>query len=195
MITVPPGPWFNVKMLSYQYRKSHRGDKTVVRSSYLHNGISYAGKMLFLYWITPWWPCTPICGASNYKVRYLCSYGTGAWMSKFVQRFRRMLLIQHWREFKINYLSFEYIWIHMPWRWKPSIASTKTFIVLGLDAGIYWIDYFPGWTFYGMCKQSQYTLFSMSNKALSNMSTYCVHNQSLITLVKTFVGQQFSYQH
>ena len=44
------GPWFNIKM-SYQYRKSHCGDKTVVRSSYLHNGISYTGKMSSLYWI------------------------------------------------------------------------------------------------------------------------------------------------
>ena len=48
-----PGPWFNIKMSSYQYRKSHYGDKTVVRSSYLHNGISYAGKMSSLYWISP----------------------------------------------------------------------------------------------------------------------------------------------
>ena len=39
-----PGPWFNMKMSSYQYRKSHCGDKTVVRSSYLHNGISYTCK-------------------------------------------------------------------------------------------------------------------------------------------------------
>ena len=38
------GLWFNIKMLSYQYRKSHCGDKTVVRSSYLHNGIYYTGK-------------------------------------------------------------------------------------------------------------------------------------------------------
>ena len=45
------GPWFNIKMSSYQYRKSHCGDKTVVRSSYLHNGISYTGKMSYLYWI------------------------------------------------------------------------------------------------------------------------------------------------
>ena len=45
------GPWFNIKMSSYQYRKSHCGDKTVVRSSYLHNGISYTGKMASLYWI------------------------------------------------------------------------------------------------------------------------------------------------
>ena len=35
-----PGPWFNIKMPSYQSRKSHYGDKTVIRSSYLHNGIS-----------------------------------------------------------------------------------------------------------------------------------------------------------
>ena len=46
-----PGPWFNITMSSYQYRKSHCGDKTVVRSSYLHNGICYTGKMTSLYWI------------------------------------------------------------------------------------------------------------------------------------------------
>ena len=38
-------------MPSYQYRKSHCRDKTVVRSSYLHNGNSYTGKMTSLYWI------------------------------------------------------------------------------------------------------------------------------------------------
>ena len=46
-----PGPWFNIKT-SYKYRKSHCRDKTVVRSSYLHNGISHTGKMS-LYWISP----------------------------------------------------------------------------------------------------------------------------------------------
>ena len=48
-----PGPRFNIKMSSYQYRKSHCGDKTVVRLSYLHNGISYTGKMTSLYWFSP----------------------------------------------------------------------------------------------------------------------------------------------
>ena len=38
-------------MSSYQYRKFHCGDKTVVRSSYLHNGISYTGKVTSIYWI------------------------------------------------------------------------------------------------------------------------------------------------
>ena len=46
-----PGPWFNIKMSSHQYRKSHCGDKTILRPSYLHNGISYTGKMTSLYWI------------------------------------------------------------------------------------------------------------------------------------------------
>ena len=50
-VTKKSGPRFNIKMSSYQYRKSHCGDKTVVRSSYLHNGISYTGKMSSLYWI------------------------------------------------------------------------------------------------------------------------------------------------
>ena len=47
------GSWFNIKMSSYQYGKSHCGDKTVVRSSYLHNGISYTGEMASLYWFSP----------------------------------------------------------------------------------------------------------------------------------------------
>ena len=49
--SMEPGPRFNIKMSSYQYRKSHCGDKTVVRSSYLQNGISYTGKTTSLYWI------------------------------------------------------------------------------------------------------------------------------------------------
>ena len=32
-------------MPSCQYRKSHCGDKTILRPSYLHNGISYTGKL------------------------------------------------------------------------------------------------------------------------------------------------------
>ena len=45
------GCWFNIKMSSYQFRKSHYGDKTILRPSYLHNGISYTGKTTSLYWI------------------------------------------------------------------------------------------------------------------------------------------------
>ena len=47
-----PGPWFNINVQSFQYRRSHCGDKTI-RSSYLHNGISITGKMALLYWANP----------------------------------------------------------------------------------------------------------------------------------------------
>ena len=46
-----PGPWFNIKMSSYQYRKSHCGDKTVIISYYIHYGISCNNKMASLFWI------------------------------------------------------------------------------------------------------------------------------------------------
>ena len=46
-----PRGWINIKMSSNQYRKSHCGDKTILRPSYLHNGISYTDKTTFLYWI------------------------------------------------------------------------------------------------------------------------------------------------
>ena len=48
-----PTTWgrFNIKIPPYPYRKSHCGDKTILRPSYLHNGISYTGKMTSLYWI------------------------------------------------------------------------------------------------------------------------------------------------
>ena len=41
-----PGPRFNMKMTSYQYRKSHCVDKTILRPSYLHNGISYTSYVV-----------------------------------------------------------------------------------------------------------------------------------------------------
>ena len=66
-----PGPWFNIKMLSYQYRKSHCGDKTILRPSYLHNGISYTGKMVSLYWIR----ALVICKFPNSLCAIFCEYG------------------------------------------------------------------------------------------------------------------------
>ena len=51
IMIIKTGPQFNIKTTSYQYRKSHCGDKTILRPSYLHNGISYTGKMTSLYWI------------------------------------------------------------------------------------------------------------------------------------------------
>ena len=49
--SLKPGARFNIETSCYEYRISHCGDKTVVRSSHLHNGISYTGKMTSVYWI------------------------------------------------------------------------------------------------------------------------------------------------
>ena len=46
-----PSGCLNSKLPLCQCRKSHCGDKTVIRLSYLHNGISFSGKMTSLYWI------------------------------------------------------------------------------------------------------------------------------------------------
>ena len=65
IVLLQSGDWFNIKMSSYQYNKSHCGDKTVVRSSYLHNGISYTGKTS-LYWISPLQMCQYLDHISGY---------------------------------------------------------------------------------------------------------------------------------
>ena len=45
--------WFSIKVQSSQYRKSHRGDKMILWSSYLYNMISYPVKLASLYGISP----------------------------------------------------------------------------------------------------------------------------------------------
>ena len=48
-----PGSWFNIKMLFYQYGKSHRGEKMFIwLLYYLHNGNSFTSKTS-LYCISP----------------------------------------------------------------------------------------------------------------------------------------------
>ena len=64
-----PGPRFNMQIPSW---KSHCGDKTVVRSSYLHNGISYTGKMASLYCILNHGP-----DCCKWNSTQLCSHKPG----------------------------------------------------------------------------------------------------------------------
>ena len=79
------GPWFNIKMWSYQYRKSHCGDKTVERSSYLHNGISYTGKTASLYWIGAQIPTVidmiilSLCGCVSFCIAF-------SWVNEWINK-------------------------------------------------------------------------------------------------------------
>ena len=64
---------------SYQYGKSHCGDKTILRPSYLYNGISYTCKMS-LYWTRALVAiCTGYsCPTQQHIIqqRYWCAIGT-----------------------------------------------------------------------------------------------------------------------
>ena len=97
-----PRPWFNIKMSSYQYRKYHCGDKSAIKSSYLHNGISYTGEMASLYWTNPRCPggSSPtscwsdrtqrqlfLTSCSMAEYNYLCTLQSfAACMSNYIQR-------------------------------------------------------------------------------------------------------------
>ena len=48
----PPGDWWNIKPLPYQYRDSHYKDDMMVRPHHLHNENSYTSKIISLYWIS-----------------------------------------------------------------------------------------------------------------------------------------------
>ena len=82
-----PEPRFNIKMASYQYRKSHCWDKTVIRSSYLHNGISYTGKMTSLYWIRDQWFSTQTgCNVESGHFSFFMLTGTSHWTNNWSVR-------------------------------------------------------------------------------------------------------------
>ena len=60
---------FNIKMSSYHYtcRKSHCGDKVVIRLSNLHNGNSYTDMLASWCWISPQAPVPLTVFRSNSK--------------------------------------------------------------------------------------------------------------------------------
>ena len=105
-VTKRLGPWFNIKVISYRYRKSHCGDKTVVRSSYLHNGISYTGKMTSLYWIGAllqlliagiqtsdcWYDNQKVCFRFS-SIHYCCCWHGMAYIN--IQTFKTKMILGH----------------------------------------------------------------------------------------------------
>ena len=94
-----PGPRFNIKMTSYQYRKSHCGDKTIRRPSYLHNGISYTGKMTSLYWIRSQLPL-PNEGIPGFMILFIW-----CWSSWYFRCTRKINTIQYIITVNMKYIS------------------------------------------------------------------------------------------
>ena len=102
------GPWFNIKMQSYQCMKSHCGDKTVVRSSYLHNGISYTGKMSSLYWIGALSVCCPCwfrIWQLNCQNNFLASGSAGGISMKIATKFNIVGSILVWYMYINTFLA------------------------------------------------------------------------------------------
>ena len=76
-------------MSSFPYRKSHCGDKTVVRSSYLHNGISYTVRWHLYIDSAPRSPMQYIFSYSLYTMLniYICNpfiklFNRGFWQPR-----------------------------------------------------------------------------------------------------------------
>ena len=131
-------------MSSYQYRKSHYGDKTILRPSYLHNGISYTGKTISLYWIRS----QGICGGrvnsrhrDLIKVFYSVLYNPSVYIrpahSMYSERrghltylgFNKMDTIFH-TKFLCTYLNqCSLIISQTPWN-IPWYIFVKTFLIL-----------------------------------------------------------------
>ena len=109
-----PGPRFNIKMTSYQYRKSHCGDKTILRLSYLHNGISYTGKTTSLYWIGAQKAVQGDCKTVYHLAEFISPHPgrQGGWMDKSKPGTSLNSTFRPWRSFKNYLFNPKLQWLH-----------------------------------------------------------------------------------
>ena len=111
-------------MPSYQYRKCHCGDKTVVGSSYLHNGISYASKMASLYWTNP----------------QISSWFTLIWSDKSGTSHMKISATLNWMKIYEFCIYLYYPWTFIAWAllmrvlqklriWFPDTSETRLYLL------------------------------------------------------------------
>ena len=131
-------------MSSYQYRKSHCGDKMVVRSSYLHNGISYTGKMSSLYWIRAqrvFAICVVACDLSCIKMLHSAMGWSSSCCGEMVPvacisitHITFLILDSHWQVNQRNCNLWETSYLtHLPWY--KTYASVNQ-VNIGSDDGL-----------------------------------------------------------
>ena len=99
------GGWFNIKKSSYQYNKSHYGDKTILRPSYPHNEIYRTDKNTFLYWIWGLVVGIPYQKPRN-KNRGFPTARLGSYLIVFQIMICICLRIMYWYFFKLLNLWF-----------------------------------------------------------------------------------------
>ena len=149
-----PGPWFNIKMTSYQYRKSHCGGKTILRLSYLHNMISYTIKTTSLYWIRALaidihnvsMHVAPCQFYNNFAVTLVT---TGQWLKWWVAA--GFTPRHHLSKSMITYCQMDHQTLRMKFKWNFVLdqedSNTDKFsaILSGKQSSIYivwWLSYF-----------------------------------------------------
>ena len=129
-------------MTSYQYRKSHCGDKTVLWPSYLHNRISYTGKMSSLYWIR--------AQVNNSIECYQWSISIGldnglapnqCWSSSLIHRYTEMQMLSfwwnyhHWLHWKLSNDNFQYSqW--WKFRQNDNISVSVIYITMPIEGNV-----------------------------------------------------------
>ena len=79
-------PYQMLSISDIQGANSIKRDKTIIRPSYLHNGISYTGKMTSLYWIGAQisFKYIPTDQADD---TYIYATGTSSQIVKFVESY------------------------------------------------------------------------------------------------------------
>ena len=143
-----PGAWFNIKMLSYQYGKSHCGDKTILRPSYLHNRISYTGEKASLYWNRTQWD-SPITTLANLFIVHMNEDGSYCQVSSH-QNFQLTISESHldhpsstvmkWFTLTLMYIDLYCYMLSYSWRHQMETFS----VLLALCAqNSHVIDEFP----------------------------------------------------
>ena len=132
------GGWFNIKMASYQYRKSHCGEKTILRPSYLHNvGLSILVRWHLYIESGLWALCIGCVTACDWASKRGSAYTE--WLYP-VCRYLNPLRAKFFKKDQKHIFAFYVIPPH--WHgtgcWNPSSYKTRTYLfymvnIMGAD--------------------------------------------------------------
>ena len=142
------GGRININMSCYQYRKSQCGDKTILRPSYLHNGVSYTDKMTYLYWVRALvnvarprrWLAITRANVNSVLYRHIASLSHNEYITVHLSHWNRnkmAILFDH--IFKCIFLEENTICIWFTFRWCLSWAAIFYKPEIGRVMAWYWL--------------------------------------------------------
>ena len=135
-----PGDCFNIKTLSYQHMNFHCRDKTISRSSYLYNGISYTGKTIYLCWLRAQKSnrkMTFVCLGRGCTCRSRCQDAVKAFTEYSSQRckfFNDRIFIMPQSGRTVNFLRIKHISCpHVRYAWFWTVIVSRSYIQVHFD--------------------------------------------------------------